>query len=329
MASHEDSDAAGQRIRPIVCLDGVEPGAIERAKDVGEFFWLNLRDGGDTARSAARAGALLGLHELTIEDLEHFGQRAKVEEYEGYVYIVAYGAAPDDDDDRLVEMHIVYSPRFLFTVSRDESPEIYGLHARSGGAKTDGQRVLHGVLDILVDSFAPLLDEIDSEIEAIEEHVFEGRLSEIELQVHAIRRKLVRIARVTHRQSEAYTRLREALRRLPDHNAEEAPYFRDVQDHLIRMTESADSLRERVQGVFEIYLATLDRRQNITMKQFTVIAGVFLPLSVLVGFFGQNFTWMVDRVDSAAAFIALGIALPVVFAAMLLLIIWRGGFFHE
>lgn len=139
----------------------------------------------------------------------------------------------------------------------------------------------------------------------------------------------MQIVRVTHRQSEVYTRLRETLRRLPDHNPDHAPYYRDVQDHLIRVAESADSLRDRVQGVFEIYLAALDNRQNIIMKQFTVIAGIFLPLTVLVGFFGQNFKWMVDNVGDADSFVLLGLVLPAAIVATLLLVIWRRGFFAD
>ncbi|MBI5310421.1 MAG: magnesium transporter CorA family protein [Actinobacteria bacterium] len=329
MDGSDGISAPGGRSEPITCLDSVDAAAIERTLASGDFLWLNLRDGEEISALAARAGKLLGLHELTIEDLEHFGQRAKIEEYDEYVYIVAYGAAPSDDPDRLVEVHIVYSPNFLFTVARDESPELHALHARSAGSRHPGQQLLHAVLDILVDSFAPLLDDIDQQIEEIEEKIFERKLREREVDIHNVRRQLVQVVRITHRQSETYTRLRETLRRLPDHHPEQAPYFRDVQDHLIRVADSADSLRDRVQGLFEIYLAALDNRQNIIMKQFTVIAGIFLPLTVVVGFFGQNFRWMVDNVASSGSFVLLGLVLPAVIVAVLLLVIWRRGFFED
>lgn len=329
MAESDGITAPGGSPRAVTCLDAVDADAIERSLHGNGFLWLNLRDGGNVSAEAARAGTMLGLHELTIEDLEHFDQRAKVEDYDDYVYIVAYGAAPDEDEDRLVEVHIAYSPNFLLTVTRDDSPELVALHARSSGSVQSGQQVLHAVLDLLVDSFAPLLDDIDGQIEEIEENIFERRLREREVDIHNVRRQLVRIVRVAHRQSEAYTRLRETLRRLPDHDPEQSPYFRDVQDHLIRVTESADSLRDRVQGVFEIYLAALDNRQNIIMKQFTVIAGIFLPLTVLVGFFGQNFKWMVDNVGDATSFVLLGLLLPALIVAGLLLLIWRRGFFAD
>ena len=316
--------------RPVItCLDSVHSEQVKQVLDGDGFLWLSLRDGEDIAAEAARAGELLGLHELTIEDLEHFGQRAKIEDFDDYVYIVAYGVAPVDDEDRLVEVHVVHSPGFLFTVTRDHSPELQALHARSDGSRQGGQQLLHAVLDLLVDSFAPLLDDIDQQIEDIEENIFQRHLREREVDIHNVRRQLTQVVRVTHRQSEAYTRLSESLRRLPDHNPEHSPYFRDVQDHLIRVAESADSLRDRVQGVFEIYLAALDNRQNIIMKQFTVIAGIFLPLTVLVGFFGQNFKWMVDNVGDATSFVLLGLVLPAVIVAGALVVIWRRGFFSD
>ncbi|MBK5229808.1 MAG: magnesium transporter CorA family protein [Thermoleophilia bacterium] len=309
------------------CLSEATPERIRELRAAGGYFWLNLTDG--DASELELAGAALGLHPLTVEDLEHFGQRAKIEDYDEYVYIVSYGAAPAGDEDRLVEVHIVYSPQFLLTVTHDASTELRALHARTAGATISGHQLLHAVLDVLVDSFAPLLDDLDSKIEDIEERIFARKLSDREVDIHNVRRQLANVVRVAHRQSEAYTRLRETLRRLPDHNPEQAPYFRDVQDHLIRVTESADSLRDRLQGAFEIYLAALDNRQNIIMKQFTVIAGIFLPLTVLVGFFGMNFKWMTDHIETGAEFALFGLVLPVAIVAALLVMIWRRGFFSE
>lgn len=313
--------------RKAVALREASPQQIAQLRDTGQFFWLHLTDG--SAAELEGLGAAMDLHPLTIEDLEHFDQRAKVEDYENYVYLVAYGAAPPDDVDRLVEVHIVYSAEFLLTVTSDASNELRAMHEQLAGTDLAGQKLLHGVLDVLVDSFAPLLDEIDDEIEQIEDRIFTHRPGARENEIHAVRRRLTGVVRVAHRQSEAFTRLREMLSRLPEQSTEQAPYFRDVQDHLIRVTESADSLRDRLQGVFEIYLATIDNRQSSIMKQFTVIAGVFLPLNVLVGFFGMNFGWMVGHITAGATFAVLGVALPAVIIVGLLVLSWRRGFLFD
>jgi magnesium transporter len=210
-------------------------------------------------------------------------------------------------------------------VGRDQSLELAGLHERVEQRAFSGHELLHAVLDTLVDSYAPLLDDLDDRLDEVEELILERELRGRDRDIHVVRRSVSRINRVVHRQSEAYTRLHEALRRTPDHDPANAPYFRDVQDHLIRITESADALRDRVSGIFEIYLAALDNRQNVIMKQFTVIAGIFLPLSVLTGFFGMNFGWLVGHVVGWRAFVLLGVVLPlVVFFAILALIRSRG-----
>lgn len=311
----------------IECLTAASPERVAELRAGDRFFWLNLRGAGDEALNSV--GAALGLHPLTVEDLRHFGQRAKIEDYDDYVYIVSYGVALPEDADRLAEAHIVYAPQFLLTVTRDTAPELDRLHDRSAGGSISGHQLLHGVLDVLADSFAPLLDELEDAIEDIEERIFARRLAEPGQELHRLRRQVGAIARVAHRQTEAYTRLHETLRRLPDHVPEQAPYFRDVHDHLIRLTEAADGLRERIQGAFELYLAAIDSRQNAIMRQFTVIAGVFLPLTVLVGFFGMNFRWMTDNIQSAVAFMFLGLALPAAIVTALLLYSRRRGFFGD
>ncbi|MFY9265571.1 MAG: magnesium transporter CorA family protein [Solirubrobacterales bacterium] len=299
------------------------PAAIE----AGTFVWIDLQNVRDT--EIASIGELLGLHPLTTEDLQHFDQRAKIEDYENYIYLVSYGAAGPDDDDRLAEVHIVYSERFLVTVSRGDSIELRAMHGEARTTHLRGIELLHQVLDRLVDSFGPLLDEIDDELERLEDRIFQRDLKGFELEIHRVRRRLARINRVSHRQSEAYTGLREALSRLPDQDPAHHPYFRDVQDHLIHVTEATDSLRDRISGVSEIYLAAIDMRQNLIMKEFTVIAGIFLPLSVLVGYFGQNFRWMTDHIAGWLSFTIFGVVLPTLIVAALLYVFRRRGLLKD
>jgi len=308
-------------------LENEDIGRIGELRRAGQYFWLDLH--APTQQMVEQASRDLGLHPLTIEDLERFGQRAKIEDYDSYVYIVSYGAAPVHDEDRIAEIHIIYSPEFLLTVGHDDSLELSALHDRIESREYNGHELLHAVLDTLVDSFAPLLEDIDDQIDAVEERVVERDLRNLELDIHNLRRRLGLINRVVHRQTEAYTRLREAMRKLPDHDIANAPYFRDMQDHLLRIAEATDSMRDRVAGVFEVYLAALDNRQNVIMKQFTVIAGVFLPLSVLTGFFGMNFAWMVTHINSALAFFGFAIVFPIAVLALILTLIRRRGLLED
>lgn len=326
MSAGDDSPTSQSSRGEIECIDlGEIPQIGEKLG--GQFIWLHLTDASDNDLESA--GAALGLHPLTTEDLQEFNQRAKVEEFDEYVYVVAYGATATPDDDRVVEVHLVYGPDFLLTVTNEPLPELQRLHAAAGTRNYRGNELLHAVLDLLVDSYGPLLDDIDSEIEALEEQVIDRDLRGRELDIHNVRRKLGRVDRIVHRQTEAFTRLPEALRRLPDHDFENALYFRDIQDHLIRVSDAADGMRERVAGVFELYLAALDNRQNVIMKQFTVIAGIFLPLSVVTGFFGMNFGWMVRNIDTQEEFLVYGVGIPLAIIVILLLVIRARGLFED
>lgn len=317
-----------RRRREINCLDREQIGAIDTALKDPRYLWINLLAASDA--EIGRAGEALGLHALTIEDIQEFNQRAKVEEYGTYLYIVAYGATLDErDDDKLVEVHVVFSPEFLATISLEESPELIRLQGQARSQPFSRHELLHSVLDTLVDSYGPALDRFDAEIERLEEVIVDRDLRGRELEIHNLRRSLARVDRVVHRQLESFTGLREALRRMPGHHTEDFPYFRDIQDHLIHVSEAADAMRERIAGLFELYMAALDNRQNIIMKQFTVIAGIFLPLSVVTGFFGMNFGWMVRSIESSHAFLILGVGVPLAIAVVLIGFFTIRGLFRD
>jgi magnesium transporter len=302
--------------------------AIAGALEAGEYVWLNIADGRDDAITAA--GRALGLHPLTVDGLKEFNQRAKVEDFGDYVYIVAFSASTSEqDDDRLTEVHIVFAPGFLASVANEPVPVLEQLVPLVESRDHSPHELLHSVLDALVDTYGPLFDAFDGEIEQIEELLISRELKGRELEIHELRRRLARVDRVVHRQLESFTSIREMLRRMPGYHADDFPYFRDLLDHLTHVSESADAMRERVAGLFELYMAALDNRQNVIMKQFTVIAGIFLPLSVLTGFFGMNFGWMVRGIESNHAFLILGVALPIVILAGLVVVFAGRGLFRD
>ncbi len=113
----------------------------------------------------------------------------------------------------------------------------------------------------------------------------------------------------------------------PDLDDEARRYFRDVHDHLTRATEAVDIERDLLTGAMDVYLSSSSNRLNVTVKQLTLIATIFLPLTFVTGYFGQNFGWMVDHVDSLGAFLVLGFGLQLaVLAALLAFFKLRGWF---
>jgi magnesium transporter len=116
---------------------------------------------------------------------------------------------------------------------------------------------------------------------------------------------------------------------IPGMTAESERYVRDLYDHLIRISDQVDGLRDLLSGSLDAYMSMVSNRLNDVMKQLTIIATVFLPLSFLTGFFGQNFSWLVSRIGTTAAFFGIGIGTEVVAVVALLALFrsrgWMGG----
>ena len=142
-----------------------------------------------------------------------------------------------------------------------------------------------------------------------------------------MKRRLVRLRRVVVPQRDLLGRMVGGGVELPGMTSEAERYFRDVYDHLVRLGEAMDGDRELMNAAIDAYLSTASNRLNVTTKQLAVIATIFLPLTFVTGFFGQNFGWMVDHVDSWQMFVVLGLGLEVLtLIALLALFRLRGWF---
>jgi magnesium transporter len=301
---------------------------IERRLASGEFFWLDLHR--PSPEDAKLLGELFGFHPLALEDAQHFGQRAKLDDYDDFALVVVYGAS--DDDDRLVEVHCFYSQRYLVTVHRDDCPPFADLRARylrSEDEQTEPILLLHQVIDGLTDSFFPMLDEFDEDLDAIEAELAQEAHDGQQQAIFALKRRLVVIRKAVGPQRDLLARIAGGVVELPGMTLEAERYFRDVYDHLIRIGDLLESYRDLLSGASDVYLSTVSNRLNAVMKQLAVIATIFLPLSFVTGFFGQNFGWMVDHIGSRWTFVVFGLGGQVI--TLLILVVyfrrrgWLGG----
>jgi magnesium transporter len=313
---------------PLACGPGGpsladERATIERELKAGEFLWLDMHQ--PSAADVELLAQLFGFHPLALEDAQHFGQRPKVEDYEGFAFIVVYGATTDED--RLVEVHCFYSERYLVTLHRDDCPPFAELRARyaAGRERPEGISLLHQVIDSLVDSFFPILSEFDDELDRLEEQLATGSDADAQQRIFALRRRLVGLRKAVLPQRDLVGSLSSGVANLPGMNPDAGRYFRDVYDHLIRIGDLMESYRDLLNGASDVYLATVSNRLNVVVKDLTVIATVFLPLTFITGFFGQNFGWMVRHIGSAWAFFSLGLGLLAVTVAALIVYFQRRG----
>jgi magnesium transporter len=292
----------------------------------GGFFWLDLDQPDQDDFSILRE--LFGFHPLAVEDSEQFDQRAKIEDYDDFVFLVVYGASPDDD--RLVEVHCFYSERFLLTVHQDDCPafaEIRRRYQKRDEAIDRPSLLLYRIVDGLVDSFFPILADFDDRIDELENAIF-LRADDRQLQeIFRMKRLLVGMRKTVSPQRDAFAGLMGGVAELPGLVEGDERYFRDVYDHLIRISDLIDSYRDLLTSAMDVYLSTVSNRLNNVTKQLAIVATIFLPLAWLTGFFGQNFGWMVGHISGWPAFVGFGIGTELVALAILIAFFKRRGWF--
>jgi magnesium transporter len=296
-------------------VESADRASVEEHLRAGEFFWLDLEDPDESDYQILLE--TFEFHPLAVEDSQDFGQRAKLETYGDYIFLVVYGWSPDDDD--LVEVHCFYSERFLVTVHRDDAPALDEVKESCVANRIDLRDpalTLHRIVDRLVDSFFPVLDGFDAELEELEGQFFQSARDEPLRQLFSMKRRLATLRRAIAPERDLFAHL--GQEDIPGLDKESANYFRDVSDHLYRLAESIDGFHELTLGAMDVFLSSSSNRMNQVMKQLTIIATIFLPLTYIAGFFGQNFRFMVDNVGSAGAFVLGGVLLQLATAIFLI-----------
>jgi magnesium transporter len=302
--------------------------AVAAAMAAGAFFWLDL----DTSGGGADVSSLLTdsfhFHPLAVEDAEHFGQRPKLDDYDTYVYMVAHGATPTGTGT--VEMHLFFSDKFAVTLHHGPVQALDGVRdriERHPVSSADAPQVVlvYLIVDALTDSFFPVLSDFDERIDTLEDAILAKPTDEQLGEVFSMKRHLMAIRKVVTPQRDMFAGLSAGVTQLPGTNDETARYFRDLYDHLIRISDMVDGYRDLLSGVMDTHISTVSNRLNVVMKQLAIIATVFLPLSFLTGFFGQNFAWLVAHLVSGWTFLWLGLGSEVVAVVLLVILFKRRG----
>jgi magnesium transporter len=299
------------------CLeDEVTRPNIELALKEDKLLWLDLPDTSDETLTLLRE--VFKIHPLAVEDAREFHQRPKVEDYDDFVSLVVYGARGLDEP--LTEVHCFYAEHFMVSVHRAEVPAIADACHALTRRPTDRRLVaLYRLLDTLVDTMFPYLAAMDDRIDDLQDQIFASPKEEQLAALFALKRQVVDMRKMVTPQRDMVSSMLAHVIEIPGMTAESEPYVRDLYDHLIRISDMVDSYRDLLSGSLDAYMSN---RLNDVMKQLTIIATVFLPLSFLTGFFGQNFAWLVNRIGSLTAFVAIGLGTEVV-AVVALLALFR------
>jgi magnesium transporter len=309
------------------CLHNASAEDVGKHLDAQRFFWLDLEK--PSRKDLEALGEKLHLHPLTIEDAEQFGERPKREHFDGYVYIVVYGVDPSAAaGERLLrEVHCIVSGEFVVTVHRRPYKALTDLRERrtKEPARSEPYLVFE-ILETVLATFPPTLDRIDDEIDDIEQSVISTANEDALQHIFALKRDLIAMRRVVTPMRDFFARDADEIMHLPGLEPDSHLYFRDLYDDLVRTSDLIDSYRDLLSGATDMYLSTIANRQGEISKQLTIIATIFLPLSFLTGFFGQNFSFLTNHIiNHTWTFFGLGIGTLVASVGLLWVYFRRRG----
>jgi magnesium transporter len=279
------------------------------------FVWIDYESPSD--EDLTELSQLVNLHPLTLEDAHTFRQRPKIEEYEGYMFMVVFGVDPGtaSGGPLLREVHLIISGDYVVTIHRRPFGALSDLRVRYDEQQVRSEQFLvYKILDAITTTFIPVLSRTDDDIDELEQDVIADADAEDLQRIFSLKRDLVAMRRVVTPMRDMFIRNADRIAALPGLDTDDRLYFRDLYDGLVRISELVDSYRDLLSGATDMYLSTVANRQGEINKQLTIIATIFLPLTFLTGFFGQNFATLVRWIGSDLAFYVFGLGLLLVSA---------------
>ncbi len=288
-------------------------------------LWLNVH-GLHEPEVMAEIGRRFDLHPLVLEDILNTDQRPKVDDYGGYLYIVArffeYEAATGAIGSD--QISIVLGPDFVLTFQERPTGTFDPIRERLRGDKGQIRRqgadyLAYSLLDTLVDRYFSVLELLTERTEAIEDQLLLKTTPALLREIHEIKRETATMRRAVWPLREVVNSLARADQRF--FKPETQPYLRDIYDHTVHVIESLEGIRDLLAGMLDIYLSSISNRVNMEVRILTVITTLFMPAALIAGIFGMNFRSMPLLEDNEGFLIALSMmgTIAVVMGA----IFWR------
>lgn len=287
--------------------------------------WLNVH-GLHEPELLAQIGKHFQLHPLVLEDILNTDQRPKLDDYGGYLFIVArffdYDAATMSVSSEQVSL-VVGDDYILSFQERSTgcfAPVRERLRLDRGRIRQLGADYLaHALLDVMVDRYFAVLEQIGERTENLEDELMSKPTPAILQSLHQLKRETLTLRRAVWPLREVINALTRADSRF--FKPETLPYLRDVYDHTVHVIESLEAIRDLLAGMLEIYLSSISNRVNQEVRILTVIALTFMPATLISGIFGMNFKAIPLLNNPVGFFVALAMMAGV--GATLALIFWR------
>jgi magnesium transporter len=306
-------------------LDHFDAERIRALCASGDFFWLDLED--LAAEHIDELARVLDLPPLAVEDTREFNQRPKVDDYGDRLLIVFFGAQPDAPGAQLVEVHVHLAPGRVVTIHRQPCAPLAAVH--DAHVHTDHE-VVYRILDALSESVLALLRGIETEVSGLEQRAFERPSAADRRRITELRGRLFRLLQIIVPQRDMLGGGADAIERVLGMQAGQVHHpVADVRDDLVLAVNLIAYCRELLAEALNVYLQATSNRLNEIATRLTVLASIFVPLTLITGFFGQNFGWLVDHIDSLTTFLVWGIGGVVVPGLLIFLWLRRAGYLNS
>jgi magnesium transporter len=303
----------------------------ELIADKKNVVWVDLM--GETDEQIAQAKSVLldifKFHHLTIEDTLETRNQPKVEAFPDYLFFIVHGIKPETSSANFVtkELDGYLGDNYVVTFhdQRFQSIKLVKQQIRTStfACRRGAAYLLHQILDQLVDLYMPVVDDFDISINELEERVFAMRKGNDAIleEIMDLRRSVTRLKRISARQLDVLYRISHG--EFPQIPENVLPFYRDVHDHLQRISDLSENYRELVASLFDIHFSVVANKTNDIIKFLTIFSAIWLPLSFIAGVYGMNFENMPELKTRYGYFVVLGVMALV--TVSLLIYFWRKG----
>lgn len=289
--------------------------------ECSDVLWMDIYDSSTEDQSQKILSDLFEFHPLAIEDSfkyynDHKVHHPKTDDFEKYIFIVFNGIQSTNESKKysIFSLSCFLGKNFIVTIHNETDENSISKDLKNftndKSFKKGPDFILNLILDDIVDRYYPVLDHIESEIEITENKIFKEMPSNRNLMsILNLKKELIKLRRISSYQKEVLYKLSKGDSELI--SMEESFYYRNVYDHLVRVSDTTESYRDYVSGILDSYLSIVNNKMNEVMKFLTIIATIMLPLTLITGIFGMNFDTIPFLHNATGFYISLALMLVV------------------
>jgi len=259
-------------------------------------YWINI-DGLQKIEIIEKIGKQFGIHPLVLEDVANTGQRPKIEDFGDYIFAVLKMLQYNEKDKetQIEQISLILGSNWVISFQENEGDVFDPIRER---LRTDKGRIrkmgadylVYALLDAVVDNYFVVLERIGEKIEGIEDEIVTNPSPETLQAIHDLKRQMILLRKSVWPLREVISRLERWESKLINKSID--IFLRDVYDHTIQVIDAVETYRDMLSGMLDIYMSSVSNRMNEVMKVLTIIATIFIPLTLVAGIYGMNFTYM-------------------------------------